>query len=919
MAVGTALRILLVDDSEEDAHRLLSLLEAAGYNAFYERVSGFAAMKSALAAREWDLVISDYTLRQFSAVTALGLVREAGLDLPFIVVSGTAGEATAVEAMRAGAHDFLTKSALARLVPAIERELREASIRAERRETQHSLRESEERFRLLVEGVRDFAIFMLDPAGDVVSWNSSAELIMGYSSDEIRGQSFSRFHPPEDAAAGGELERTLEAARRDGRFERQGWCVRRDGSRFWAHEVLSALFDEEGAARGFSTVVRDVTDRKQADEFRRASETKFRRVFESNMIGIFFWSLSGPITIANEAFLRMIGYSREDLFDGKIDWRALTPSDSEPLDQAAIQTLRATSVVTPYEKVFIHKDGRRVPVLIGAAILDGAVENGVGFVIDLTERKRAEEALGSAFEERARLAASEQAAVQASRLKSEFVANISHELRTPMNSLIGIAGILLDSPLGKREREYVETMKSSAERLLTMINDILDLSRMEAGKLSPESRDFEVRALGTYVEGLLGPLAEAKGIRLVTEVDADVPARLHGDSTRVGQILLNVCGNAVKFTDSGEVRLHVSVASREGGSTRLCFEVADTGIGISPAQRGRIFRPFSQGDGSMARRYGGTGLGLSISKQLVELLDGEIELVSMPAKGSTFWVRIPFAPANEALERRVDVKSPAARGSAARPQPGARILVVEDNPVNREVALQMLRKLDCRPEFAEEAESALALLEKKKFDLVLMDCQLPGVDGFQATHRIRERERAGRKRLPIVAMTANAMQGDRERCLQSGMDDYVAKPIELEVLGQVLARWVPASPARLDRSSLEKLRALRSPGRPDFLKDMASVFFAATPGRLDKMRAAVSEKDLRSVAREAHIVKSSSASLGAGRMAELSRKLEELGEAPRSERASLGSARSLLKSLEREFASVKLALEKELDSGEKTG
>ncbi len=380
----------------------------------------------------------------------------------------------------------------------------------------------------------------------------------------------------------------------------------------------------------------------------------------------------------------------------------------------------------------------------------------------------------------------------ASGAKSEFLATMSHELRTPLNGVIGNADLLLDGPLGPPQREAVETIRASADHLLSIISGILDFARIEAGRVDLEREPFGLRAVVQETARMFAAQAQARGLALRCDIGPDVPERGVGDPVRLRQILINLLGNAIKFTERGAVALRVAVLTREPEHVRLRFEVEDTGVGIAPEAQALLFEAFTQADASHARRYGGTGLGLAICRRLARLMDGDVQVASAPGEGSTFWftARIGLAPGTAEDPDVAPSVAPAAEPPPA-PEAGVprpRVLLVEDNPVNQRVAGGLLRRLGCDVALADSGRAGIEACLAASFDLVFMDCQMPDLDGLAATREIRRRE-GGRRRTPIVALTANAVAGDRESCLAAGMDDYLSKPVRRDDLAVVLERW----------------------------------------------------------------------------------------------------------------------------------
>jgi PAS domain S-box-containing protein len=878
---------------------------------------------------------------------------------------------------------------------------------------------------LLMENLPD-NIYFKDSASRFLRVNRAMALWFGLAAPrEAVGKSDADFFTPEHAEQALEDEQQIL---RTGRpiinlEEKETWP---DGRQTWVSTTKVPLRDRVGRIIGTFGISRDITDRKKAEAALRDSEALYHSLVETLPLNVFRKDVAGRFTFGNGLFCQTIGRRLSDLL-GKTD-RDLFPlplAEKYRSDDLTVMQQRQA-----LEDVEEHRrpDGEmRYVQVIKTPVFDaaGAVVGTQGIFWDVTDRKKAEEAILRAKE----------AAEAANRAKSEFLANVSHEIRTPMNGILGMTELALDTNLTDEQREYLNMVQASADSLLGVINDILDFSKIEAGKLDLEVAPFPLRdSLGDTMKAL-ALRAHKKGLELVCHVLPDVPDGLLGDAGRLRQIVVNLVGNAIKFTEEGEVLVRVEKRSRSDGTVMLHFLVRDTGIGVAHDKQRAIFEPFVQADGSTTRKYGGTGLGLAISSRLVELMDGQIWLESEINRGSTFHFTACFGLYQEAPEkpgavelqglpvlvvddnqtnRRIldemlanwhlrprsvpsgaealaELRRAAAagqpyplvlldammpqmdgftlaqyiqedatlagttllmlssaesgtprarelgiatclmkpikqselldaimthlgsslrRGQAEQPTPAVasaplrplRVLVAEDNAVNQKLILRLLERRGHSVVLADNGREALTALQKEKFDLVLMDVQMPVVGGFEATAEVRRREQGTSRHLPIVAMTAHAMKGDRERCLAAGMDAYVSKPIHADELVQVVERFVV--PGGAEPEALDWEHALASVGGDrELLREVAGLFLDTCPQWLHALRQSLAKRDADTVHRLAHTLKGSAAQLGAGRLTTAAAHLEALaGE------AGLAGADDAFEALEREFDQLRPTL-----------
>ncbi|GFE91656.1 PAS domain-containing hybrid sensor histidine kinase/response regulator [Steroidobacter agaridevorans] len=630
-----------------------------------------------------------------------------------------------------------------------------------------------------------------DLVRDSVEFDGNWGPMFGYTPDEAvhipRDAWNSAMHPDDLTVTLHQIDRHCQGETPF--FESEARMRHKDGH--WVSLLLRGSVnkrDQNGLALRISGTAIEISQLKQAMRQAEQSEALLKTVIDLLPQRVFWKDRDGRFLGANRNFKADVGF--DDIAgktDQEVPWAGAQPDGSQDR-----QVMEHRQPVLNHVHQLARGDHTEWRTTSKVPLIDarGEVWGVLGTYQDITSFKVAE----------AELIQARNAAEDASKAKSEFLATMSHEIRTPMNGVIGFTDLLLQTSLTLEQQAMASTIRDSGRALMTIIDDILDFSRIEAGRISLELSRVDARQIARDALALLQPRATEKHLELDVQWPSDVSAIVLGDAGRLRQVLVNLASNAIKFTDAGRVTIR---ASEVDGMLRMAVE--DTGIGITPEQLPRLFAKFTQADSSTTRKYGGTGLGLAISKQLVELMGGQIGGQSQPGAGSTFWFTLPFAQRSDATGTNRVLKLDARLESTERRAVGSsqpRVLVVEDHAVNRMLATRLLAKLGCEVEFAENGRIACERTSQHDYDLIFMDCQMPEMDGYEATRAIREREQAENRHTPIIALTANAMSQDRDRCLEAGMDDYITKPYSATDFERTLQRWCP--PQALPAMGMEK-------------------------------------------------------------------------------------------------------------------
>lgn len=644
---------------------------------------------------------------------------------------------------------------------------------------QTKVREGEELFRSTY-AMSPVPMYLTRTDGQIIQANKAFCEFLGYAQADVLKLQPAAYTHAEDLNKELPLLQNLKQ-HQTAKFQTERRYIRHDRSIVWGLVSVAIVRDSDANISHYMTQVVDITERKRAEETVRLSEERLALAADAGHVGMWDCDMTSGRVVWNDV-MHEIYHTDFKTFEPTLDGQHEVVCEEDR--EAVLKEFRRCQALSiPYLQEFRITTPKGVRHVKASAqfIRDqsGHGKRAVGTTIDITEEK----------EESEELIRTREAALAADKAKSEFLAVMSHEIRTPLNGVLGFVSMLKNTPLDAEQMSYIDTMENSGQGLLALVNDILDLSKIESREIHVDATNFEVRPFVRKIHQQLQARAYEKKLHYDFFVEYSVPKTMHSDPIRLGQILTNILGNAVKFTDYGRIELHVSAKplGLYQKNWEWIFSVKDTGPGIPKEAIPNLFKLFYQVDSSATRRHGGTGLGLAISHRIATLLNGEIKVESEPGEGTLFTITIT-APRGQQAAPVPIITPPNPLEPPAKVQ-GKRILVVEDNPVNRKLCALQLKRLGCMADFAETGLEAIDKVRENSFDAVLMDMQLPDLDGCGATREIRREERAG-ERLSIIALTANAMPEDRKRCLDAGMDDFLSKPLQYETLAATLSKWV---------------------------------------------------------------------------------------------------------------------------------
>ena len=744
-----------------------------------------------------------------------------------------------------------------------------------------ALKESEVRFSHLSEAA--FEGIAIQSGGEIMLVNKKLTELFGYSEHEMIGKKSIELVVPE------QRKTVLREIDRHNEQAYEATCIRKDGTTFQA-EIIGKNIPYEGKlARVF--VIRDISKSKQIERRLMKSEERFKTLFQESQDAIYISTVDGKLEEVNPAAVEMFGFTRDELIG--LDVRKVYKNARER--ELLTGELLKYGRINNFDVQLRRKDGTLIDTLISANVrrnIDNEIIGYQGIIKDITARKKNQELMR------------EKEVAESSRdMKAQFLANMSHEIRTPMNAIFGLTNLLLQSHPTEEQLKYIQSIKTSSEHLIILINDILDFSKIEAGKLDLEETNFNLQDLADQMVETFQPKAFQKGLKFDVKIDPQIKHELIGDPTRLNQILLNLMSNAIKFTKKGGVKLDISVIRQNPGQVVIRAVVSDTGIGIPPDKVDYIFESFTQASTKTTRTHGGTGLGLAITRRLLELQGGKLFISSEEGKGSEFSFNLTYKK-GRALDAIDDEE--AEQKVVIRKLPAMNVLIVEDHKVNQMVAKETLKKWgkDLEIDVADNGKIASEILSEKDYDLILMDIQMPEMDGYETTAFIREQLPSPKNEVPILAMTAYATTGEAEKCIEAGMNDYISKPFDPDTFYAKIAKLIDFEVAEqkvnvLDNGSsgpaiqLDYLTSITGENT-DLQRTMIQMLIDEIPDEIDQLKKAYKNNDWKALGAKAHKYKSSAGYMGNNELLEIVKKVEKCAK----EEKNLDEVQDLLEKIE---------------------
>ncbi len=764
--------ITIVEDDISLNYLIRKTLEREGYVC-----QGF---QSGAETYEWivenpgsdTLILLDYQLADVQGEEFIRRLKRENIDLPFVIITGHGDERTAVEMMKLGALDYMVKdNSFVDLLPSvIHQVVSRLSIQKQLSESQHALRQREEKYRSIFENIQD-VYFEMTLEGIVLELSPSIEQIFLYKKDDLLGKPLFEDRNKQDVF--------FEHLNEKGYMSDFELLLnRKNKQKLPCSITCKYIYDQDGEATMIVGTIRNISERKQAEENLRISEERYRILAENSSDMISKHSWDGSYVYVSPASKKLLGYESEELV-GKSAYLFIHPDDIDGVRRNHIGLLenQHDNFIESYR--IRKKDGNYIWFETTNQVIFNQKTNLVEEIVcvsrDITVRKEKEELLKA-----------KEVAERANQAKSEFLANMSHEIRNPLNAIIGMTKTLSKTQLDSDQQSYINSILISSGNLLHILNDILDFSKIEANKIDLTFAEFNLRKALAETLSVYEPQASSKGLMLEMIIDPDVPEWVHGDEKKICQVLNNLLSNALKFTNQGKIEIGVLKKSAQQENIRLVFFVKDTGIGVREEDIPRLFESFRQLDISARKEYQGTGLGLNIVKSLVEMMNGKITFDSEYGKGSNVSFEIPLVQAGQ--KKTTDESPPEKLNETMAEMKQLNILVAEDDAINQLYLAGFLRSQGWKVDTAANGLVAIEKFSGSAYDLVLMDGQMPKMDGFETTRRIREMEKSSGKHVPIIAITGYAIPGDRERFLDAGMDDYVSKPIDERKLIEIINR-----------------------------------------------------------------------------------------------------------------------------------